>query len=68
MPLEPMPDNINGKPYIYQDQSNDLWEVVGYITKPAAILQNVKTGVQHVEIIGCLNAQRFTRLKPVSSA
>jgi hypothetical protein len=65
MPLEPVPDEISYPREVYQDDNGELWMVVGYITKPATILENVKTGVHHVEIIGCLNAERFTRLRPV---
>lgn len=67
MPLDPVPQDLSSRPAIYQDESGELWEAIGYITSPATVLRNVKTGEQHVEIIGCLNANRFTRLKPQSA-
>jgi hypothetical protein len=39
-----------------------LWQTIGFITSPAAILKNLATGEVHVEVIGCPNADRFTRL------
>lgn len=61
MPLEPFtPSSKPGE--IYRDDTGALWEVIGYINNPAAILRNVRTDEQHVEVIGCLNADRFTRL------
>lgn len=66
MPLEPVPKDLSSAPAIYQDNLGELWEAIGYINSPATVLRNVKTGVQHVEVIGCLNAERFTRLRPVS--
>lgn len=46
---------------LYRDaQGGDLWYVIGWITKPAAILVNQRTGKRHVEVIGSLNAERFT--------
>lgn len=44
----------------YRDENGDEWEVIGWITDPAAILVNARTGKSHVEIIGCMNAERFT--------
>jgi hypothetical protein len=45
---------------LYRDtETNELWQVIGWITHPAAILVNRRTGEQHVEVIGCRNAERF---------
>lgn len=45
---------------LYRDTSGDLWQVIGWITRPAAILVNRRTGEKHVEVIGCRNAERFS--------
>jgi hypothetical protein len=63
-----MSAKMPARPAVYQDQDGSLWEVIGYITKPAAILRRVTDHVQHVEIIGCPNAERWTRLTPQDSS
>lgn len=62
MPLDPVPTDFSTPAPVYQDDRGELWEVIGYITHPATCLRNIKTGERHVEIIGCKNAERFTRL------
>jgi hypothetical protein len=47
---------------VYRDEQGQLWQAVGWITRPATILQNIKTGETLVEVIGCPNAERFTQL------
>jgi hypothetical protein len=65
MPLEPMPKELDQLNPVYRHANGELWEVVGYINDPAVVLRNVKTGLVHTEVIGCLNADAYTRLKPV---
>jgi hypothetical protein len=49
--------------YIYRDgETGEYWEAIGWITHPAAILRNMRTGEQHVEVIGCRNAERFVEM------
>jgi hypothetical protein len=46
---------------LYRDTATgDLWQVIGWINSPAAILVNRRSGEKHVEVIGCRNAERFT--------
>lgn len=47
---------------VYRDDSGDYWEAIGWITHPATLLRNMRTGERHVEVIGCLNAERFAEV------
>lgn len=48
---------------VYHDeQSGEYWREIGWITRPATILVNMRTGQQHVEVIGCPNAERFRQV------
>jgi hypothetical protein len=49
---------------IYQDRDGSLWRALGYITSPATMLVNVETKETVTEVIGCPNAERWTRLIP----
>ena len=35
--------------------TGDVWEVIGYIVDPAALMQNTRTKERHIEVIGCQN-------------
>jgi hypothetical protein len=51
----------------YHDSgTGDVWEAIGWITKPATILRNQRTGEHRVEVIGCLNAERLVRRENMS--
>lgn len=69
MPLEPYSrDAMPGGIYTTAEEQlhirpENLWQVIGFIDKPAAVLRNLATGEKHVEIIGCPNAERFHHLK-----
>lgn len=68
MPLTPF-TATSSPGEVYSDAvTGDLWEAIGWITSPATILKNARTGQTHVEIIGCVNAMRFTRLIPEGDA
>ncbi len=45
-------------------EASDVWQLIGYITHPAAILLNLRTGERHVEIIGSETAKEFIHLVP----
>jgi hypothetical protein len=61
MPLTPYTND--SKPgEVYRDRDGSLWQTIGFITAPTAILVNVKTGERVYEVIGCPNAERWTRL------
>ena len=68
MPIKPFdPNKTAPSDNIYLDDNGVIWQAIGWITNPAVILQNVQTGEQHVEVIGCLNAERFTPMEPVKA-
>jgi hypothetical protein len=72
MPIARFDPDRPGTGDLYATRTNDvsgpdfteLWQVIGYITEPAAVLRNLSTGVVHVEVIGCLNAEKYVRLVP----
>lgn len=47
----------------YDDQTEQVWQAIGWITQPATILENLTTGERHIEVIGCRNANRFQRVE-----
>ena len=46
------------------DDSDAVHEVVGYITSPAVILRDIRTGVERVCVIRSLTAEKYRRLVP----
>lgn len=49
-----------------RSEPGNLWIVQGVITSPALTLVNAKTGESRVEVIGCLNAERYRPLRAVT--
>lgn len=66
MPFKPFneADNETGK--LFQRESGHVYQVVGYITNPAVLLESLTTGSQHVVVINAPIAQEYHRLEPVS--
>ena len=48
---------------LYRDDNGDIWEAIAWILDPAVVLKNKRTGSLHVEVIGCLNAERYTPIE-----
>ena len=51
---------------VYRDRDGDLWEAIGLVTEPQAVVRRVKDGHQEEHVIGCLNwKNKWTqRLQP----
>lgn len=65
--LAPFTDASRPGEMYYDEETKQVWRVIGWITQPAAILDNITTGERHVEIVGCPNANRFKRAKDLEA-
>lgn len=50
---------------LYRDHSNRVWEVIGLITHPVAVVRNIATGETEHHVIGCLNWKNKWREGPM---